>query len=643
MSNSVPHSGRRSVYLLSFMLLIAATPCRGQLANRPLTEAQFREATRAVIASGDWAAQQEFLNKALLASIKAIPAGADAKRYDDVLNDSLMSLVLAQAELIRRTSENTETIVLAPTGNSDPASRGRVRRTTGTTNTIAIAARGCDDPAFMEWLLTDANTMEALLTSLKPEDDPARVFHIWRNLWKSDGNSSHEYRNLALACALVFDNPPHPWFTRKPVVKPVDVEKRYKFYCDADKGNRLRTDLKDIPVCELVWVVDAPVPDEELAWAQAHINAPREKWSETYSMIKYRMDMVTEHKSPYEEYTLAEILKKGGICVDQSYFAAVTAKAKGIPAMSIRGDGQRGGHAWFGYKASEKKWNMTAGQYTEDDFATGTTIDPQTGKQVKEQELYLMADEQRRSPSYLTAWRLLWMSHVAAGSENGAAVEAALLEAAVSTSSRHTQAWTEYTDYLRQTKAGADKWKQVIKTMRNAFHGYRDMLTQVDQLERDMVLTAKGTDAVMKKMNGDTRKLAHGKDARTDLVLENIAKQAEILNKSGNTNAVNELYRKSLSTYGKEVVAFETLASDYFAYAKDSGKTQESLRNIEGTYKRYFGVNSSDYFAMRTQAELLDMISDFHKQAGQDKEAAKLKKEADRLRKLAQVGEGKFK
>ena len=601
--------------VLSLVILIAATPCRGQLVNRPLTEAQFRETTRAVITNGNWNAQQECLDNAILDSIKTIRQSSDIKRYDNVLNDPLMSLVLAQAELIR-----------CVTGK-----------------TLTIAAGKCDDPAFMEWLLTDANAMEALLMSLKPDDNMVKAFPIWRNLWKSDEDSSHEYRNLALACALVFDKPLRPMFTRKGSIGLIDVEKRYKFFCDSARSNKLKTDLREIPVWELVWVVDAPVPDEELAWAQTHVNAPREKWGETYFMIKYQMDMVTEGKSPYEEYTLAEILKKGGICVDQSYFAAVTAKANGIPAMQITGMGQRGGHAWFGYKASSKKWNMTAGRYTADDFATGSTLDPQTGKMLKEQELYPIADEQRRLPGYIMAWRLLWLSHVEAAHANDASEEGALLEAAVTTSSRHTQAWTAYTDYLHQTNAETDKWKQVIQTMRNAFHNYPDMLARIDQIERDMVLSSQGAGAVTKSLNDETRKLAHGKDDRTDLVMENITKQIELLNKSGNTNAVNELYRKSLSTYGKDVSAFQSLARAYFAYSRSSGKSQEALRSIEITYRRYFANSSGDYFAMKTHATLLDMIAGFYKEAGQDKDAARIKKEADRLRELAQISEGKLK
>ena len=52
-------------------------------------------------------------------------------------------------------------------------------------------------------------------------------------------------------------------------------------------------------------------------------------------------------KDPYDQYTFAEIAKKGGICSDQAYFSANTARAHGIPASILSGDGPRGPHAWI--------------------------------------------------------------------------------------------------------------------------------------------------------------------------------------------------------------------------------------------------------------------------------------------------------
>jgi hypothetical protein len=237
---------------------------------------------------------------------------------------------------------------------------------------------------------------------------------------------------------------------------------------------------------------------------------------------------------------------------------------------------------------------------------------------------------------------LLWLSRVVSAHGDDAG-EGGLLEAALTISSRHEEAWTDYIDYLHKVEAPPEKWKEAVKSMRAAFHNYPDMLARADALELDTVLSSQGAAAMTKSLKEQNRKLAHGKDGRTDLVLENISTQVQVLINSGNTNAVNDLYKKSLDAYGKDVAAFESLAGDYFDFASNSGKSKEALRNIEASYKRFYGTAASDYFAMKTQARLLTMIAGFYKTDGQDKQADKLQKEADRLNELAAVGQGKLK
>ncbi len=126
-------------------------------------------------------------------------------------------------------------------------------------------------------------------------------------------------------------------------------------------------------------------------------------------MIRYRMDKAAGGRDLYDHYTLAEIKQKGGVCVDQAYFASMTAKANGIPAMTISGEGDRGAHAWFGYEESRTSWNLSTGRY-KDNYAAGTTRDPQTHRTIKEQELRELAAPARRTPAWGTTERYLQLS-----------------------------------------------------------------------------------------------------------------------------------------------------------------------------------------------------------------------------------------
>jgi hypothetical protein len=65
--------------------------------------------------------------------------------------------------------------------------------------------------------------------------------------------------------------------------------------------------------------------------------------------------------TPVPRATIEEILEVGGICMDQSHFGTTAARAYGIPAASVGGDGNRGGHAWFAYLMPNHQWNMGNG------------------------------------------------------------------------------------------------------------------------------------------------------------------------------------------------------------------------------------------------------------------------------------------
>jgi hypothetical protein len=593
-------------------LALGTILCTAQAAATAPDGRGFAEATKKAITTGTWTEQKQFLDTALLSAIKAVPASSDPRRYDKLLSNPVLAEMLAQDVFIQSV----------------------------TPSRLDKMTNGQD---FVQWLLTDASAMEAYVIAVKPGDVPEKVFEVWHALWKSDPDGRDKYKDLALACALVFDGPLVSMPAR--AIKgasqaQMNVSDRYAFFRDSDMHNKLKTQLSELPVWELVWVVDAPVSNEELSWAQTHVNYARNKWGDAYGSIEYRMDMVTKGEQPYETYSLKEILKEGGICVDQGYFAAVSAKANGIPAMLIVGKGQRGGHAWFGFKESSKQWNMTAGRYTTDDYATGTTVDPQTGSTMKEQDLYPLADEQRRSPNYLTAWRLVWLARIA-GAQPPAA-RGALLEAALATSSRHVDAWKDYIAYLSETKAPADKWRQVVKTLKATFHNYPDMVAFANAVEREHLVASQGADKVATSLAKEAKKLSRDEEGRTDLVLAKISEQVDVLCKSGKTNEVHVVYKKALDQYGKEVVAFEQLATDYFDLASKAQKSKDALRVIERAFKRHYGSGTGDYFAMKTRARMMRMIAGFYTEAGDTKQAARYNKDADKLQTAADSAQGKL-
>ena len=69
------------------------------------------------------------------------------------------------------------------------------------------------------------------------------------------------------------------------------------------------------------------------------MNLSQKSFGRAYKMVEYLMDRATDDTNPYETYALEEILEVGGVCRDQAHFSANSARAKGIPAYVVSGDG----------------------------------------------------------------------------------------------------------------------------------------------------------------------------------------------------------------------------------------------------------------------------------------------------------------
>ena len=477
---------------------------------------------------------------------------------------------------------------------------------------------------FLTRLLQSPVWSESFLDALKAEDDVGKVLEVWADLWAGDPEGRETYANLALAFALVFDRP----------VSGVDVRERYRFFRDSAERHKLKTDLRKLPASELVWVVDAGLSEDELTWAQRNVKLGQRDWSRAYTMVRYRMDKAVHGKNPYDSYTLEEILEEGGTCGDRAYFAAMTAKANGIPAMIIAGEGARGGHAWFGYMPNSREWNIEAGRFTSDNYAAGSTVDPQTGKRLKEHELQLLTDSERRTSRYDKASRLTRLGELfeAAGETERAGLA---YEMALATSRRRVEAWTDYIAYLKKTDAPAEKWEDVIRDIRAAFRDYPDMLTLANDLEAERAADV-GAKEALRAVQQQMRRIEDKAGDRTDLIVANVLKQAEILEQEGDVAGVLRTYKKALGDYGRDVAPFKSLSAHYFSFAKQHGEEDAAVREIESVFKRCYPRPRRDYFAMTTYARLLRLIAGLYEQSDQAHKARRLVRDAEKMEEQAQ-------
>ncbi len=493
-------------------------------------------------------------------------------------------------------------------------------------NVLGSFSSDSERQEFILWLFANPKVLIALDNTIHPQDKPREALEAWWEIWKSDKEGREQFASLAIACALVFDEPVriNPAIFGSSIVSSAagsmekDTEasalKHYRFFRDSAKRGVLRAPITEMTPRDLVWVVDAPVPESELVWAQKHMSLSRSTWGKAYGMIRYRMDRATQGVNPYKAYTLAEILKEGGICGDQAYFAAMTAKANGIPAMVISGEGDRGGHAWFGYKSLRNEWNLTTGRYA-DNYAAGSTTDPQTHQTLKEHELKMFADPGRRTDGWLKSEQFVALAQTfeAAKHHDLATIT---LDLALKLAPKNLDAWLKKLATVRAAKINVADWQREIARMRTTFNSWPDVVQQINNIETEYVAQQGDYDAARKLVHRNTARMGVKDQERTDLILDGIFQEAELAEASGDADKIGRVYREAMRTKGSEVVAFKEISKRYYEWGKKNGKGGTTVRDIIATFEQKHKEPGGDVFAIGAYRNLLGDLIGMVKEQG---------------------------
>lgn len=340
-------------------------------------------------------------------------------------------------------------------------------------------------PALQAWLVGNAAFSDEFFATLSPLDFLPRVFEILDELHKADAARFKTYANLALAIALVYDIPPPPDWPHGQV-SPQALPRAlpppaaaFAWWIRQEQLGRTYHHLSRLGADELRFVVDAAAPFSELEWIQGAADLPLAQLPRAYSMIKYRKDRVAANQMvwPGASYRLPEILKTGGICPDQAYFATQAGKARGVPTLLISGAGTEGRHAWFGYLGGDRKWQLDAGRYEEQKFVTGYARNPQTWEQFSDHELKFLSEGFRALPSYRQSrtHARFAAEYLAAGNPRAAGLAA---RKAVNYERRNQEGWETLLAAARQEGRDAKTVENLMREAALAFQRYPDIEAQ---------------------------------------------------------------------------------------------------------------------------------------------------------------------
>ena len=311
-----------------------------------------------------------------------------------------------------------------------------------------------------EWL-NDPDFLRLFFTALSPGDNPPAVLSNLVALRQSQPPAKfREYRALAIALAVVFDEKFPAYWPHRQVAQDLvplalaSLPDRFAFWIKSNESGALLTNLRQLSPELLKFVVDAPLAESELIWAQKNVARSRSDFGNVFGDVAYdHPRFLTEHYVwDTGVYTLANIKKTKGICVDQAYFAAIAGKARGLPTLFFDGLGSDGAHAWFGFLRDANSWALDCGRYANQNFVTGAALDPQTWTRITDHELLFLTEFFHSQPPYASSRDDLAMAGIFA-TLGDSAREAKALESAIAVCPRNVEAWNAKTDFLEQTKA----------------------------------------------------------------------------------------------------------------------------------------------------------------------------------------------
>ena len=207
---------------------------------------------------------------------------------------------------------------------------------------------------YVAYMLGRPELIEEFCTELSPKDDRAKVAKIILDIWDSDSATFKKYPRLALAIAIVFDTPPpktwpHDQVSEKylPRKFPEPVQ-AFADWKSARERGRLLTQFERMSIAELKYLVASLATNEDREWARKSVSLTVAGVGKLYGSVPYDYQRLNAKRFDWDgaDYRLRTILKSGGICTDQAYYTAETAKSRGIPAFIFTGAGSDGFHAW---------------------------------------------------------------------------------------------------------------------------------------------------------------------------------------------------------------------------------------------------------------------------------------------------------
>ncbi len=240
--------------------------------------------------------------------------------------------------------------------------------------------------------LAHPNFARTLALVVVPEnEDLAKVLRVARMLIAERGAVIDKVPDLAAAISVVND---------APVVMQVNENmaqgcgplQTFDHFKASEK--KMLFGLKGIAPELLIYMVDIAAPQYEMEWA-LRTYAGNRAVGELYDKIEYDFDHLEKGRSKkvtVNGWNLQNILRYGGICADQAYFATTVGKSIGVPCVYTTATDGVLSHAWIGYvgKSGNRPMWIEVGRYGGYQRVEGFIRDPQSGSLISNTQMPML-------------------------------------------------------------------------------------------------------------------------------------------------------------------------------------------------------------------------------------------------------------
>lgn len=477
---------------------------------------------------------------------------------------------------------------------------------------------------FTTFLTSSHEKLIKLSEAVLPEDEIAQVFSILETLFEHEVlKDREEFFDLMLAMALVWDQPRNAIHSQigygNDLKYEIDLIPRYNFFKRIYDKNKAKMKFRYLGYSDLIYVVDTPVPLEELEWVQKKVRGSLSSWGKKYASIKYdtpRLDNgIYSWPGNQGPYTLENIKKHGGICVDQAYYCTMTARASGIPALYFSGQGKRGGHAWFSYMKKADSWVLDVGRYGSDAYAVGYALNPQTNREMSDHEVAMIYNRAFSRSKYKQGHKYQLYADMLLQTEY-ADQSYALAKHSVSLAPLNEACWDTYMQCAEKCK---DKklLLEVLDGKIKAFKKYPDLITDA-QMKKAAVLKKLGrNDEAEKVLAAARRKMGGGRD---DLERELTLKQVNGLVAQKKYKEARKCMEGVIKDQRGEQAKLLDFISIYLRITKKTDQTKDAVRFVSPLIKSMYKKFHTSY---RNYA--VDLLATAYENNGDSKKAGKIR------------------